>query len=64
MADKVLQDPTKQRLFEHSSMHELFEFPKKGKREDEKFDMILKKYASINSEDNQKRLKSNHSDSI
>lgn len=29
MADKVLQDPTKQRLFEHSNMHELFEMPSK-----------------------------------
>ncbi len=29
MADKVLQDPSKQKLFEHSQMHELFEFPKK-----------------------------------
>jgi hypothetical protein len=31
MADKVLQDPTKQKLFEHSSLHELFELPRKAK---------------------------------
>ena len=30
MADKVLQDPTKQRFFEQSNMHELFELPKKS----------------------------------
>jgi DNA excision repair protein ERCC-6 len=29
LADKVLEDPTKQRFFEHSNMHELFEMPRK-----------------------------------
>jgi len=28
MADKVLADPSKQKYFEKSSMHELFEVPK------------------------------------
>lgn len=30
MADKVLQDPTKQKFFDQQSMHELFELPKKS----------------------------------
>ena len=29
MADKVLQDPTKQKFFDQQSMHELFDLPKK-----------------------------------
>ena len=32
MADKVLQDPTKQKFFDQQSMHELFELPKKSQR--------------------------------
>jgi hypothetical protein len=54
MADKVLQDPTKQRLFEHSSMHELFEFPSsKANKENEKIELLLKRYASLNATENQ-----------
>jgi DNA excision repair protein ERCC-6 len=30
MADKVLQDPSKQKFFDQSSMHELFEMPRKS----------------------------------
>lgn len=30
MADKILQDPSKQKLFSKSAMHELFEMPKKS----------------------------------
>ena len=33
MADKVLQDPSKQRFFEQASMHELFELPRKSYEE-------------------------------
>jgi hypothetical protein len=33
MADKVLQDPSKQRFFEQASMHELFVLPRKSYEE-------------------------------
>ena len=39
MADKVLQDPTKQKFFDQQSMHELFELPRKGQ---EKFIINLR----------------------
>ena len=32
MADKVLQDPSKQKFFDQQSMHELFELPKRSQQ--------------------------------
>ena len=42
MADKVLQAPSKQKFFEHSNMHELFELPKKVKLNRDAEDRFLK----------------------
>lgn len=49
IADKVLQDPTKQKLFEHSSMHELFEFPRKSHSEKQETELLLKRFRSAQS---------------
>ena len=50
MADKILQDPSKQKFFERSSIHELFELPKKVIEEDRNLEnlSILKKRMSSN----------------
>lgn len=45
MADKILQDPSMQKLFEKSSMHELFEMPKNTINV-QKQEKLLNKYRS------------------
>ncbi|CDW73791.1 dna repair protein rhp26 [Stylonychia lemnae] len=52
MADKILQDPSKQKFFERSQMHELFELPKKTIDEDKELDNInqlKKRYSTADS---------------